>query len=285
MTTKKRRRRITRVLLIYLALLPILIFLFGPILWNMSISFRATGEGFSEVPYLIPKEPTLEHYRYTFSKLGQFGILRYLGNSFFVAGATTLATLIVVTSASYALSRFRFRGNHAAQIWVLASQMLPPILLVIPLFILVQRIGLVNNYLGLIILYTTLTLPFCTWMLKGYFDAIPTEMEECAIVDGCTRLKALWYVVIPVIAPGLAAVGIFAFLLGYQEYLFALTMMKSQELQTVTVVLSTLSNTQYGTLWGPITAGALVIIVPVIIVFSFVQRFLVAGLTSGAVKA
>jgi len=278
------RKSATKIIFIYIGLTPMLLFLFGPIIWNLSISLRGPKESFTEIPYLIPKQPTLQHYIYAITKLGQFGIFHYMKNSFIVAGITTFISLLVITPAAYALSRFQFRGSNSIQIWILASQMLPSVLLVIPLFIVIKLLGLLNNYFGLVILYTTFAVPFCTWMLKGYFDAIPTDMEECAMVDGCTRLQAFRHVVIPMISPGLAAVSIFAFLLGYEEYLFALCLMKSEKMHTVTVEIATLNSTQYGTLWGPITASAIILMVPVIIIFLFIQRFLVAGLTAGAIK-
>lgn len=278
----KKRRKVIKLFFIYVGLFLIFLFLLGPIVWNISISFRA--EGFSEIPYLIPKQPTIDHYAFAISKLGEFGIFHYMKNSFIVSGITTLVSMIVCTPAAYALSRFNFKGKNPIQVWILASQMLPGVLLLIPLFLVIKSLGLLNKYAGLIVLYTTFALPFCTWMLRGYFDAIPSDMEECAMVDGATRLQALWHIVIPVALPGMIAAAVFAFLTGYGEYLYSLTIVTNQRMKTATVQIATLSSSQYGTLWGPITAGAIILMVPVVVLFSFFQKFLVAGLTGGALK-
>jgi ABC-type glycerol-3-phosphate transport system permease component len=166
---------------------------------------------------------------------------------------------------------------------ILLTQMLPGVLLVIPLYIILRDYRLDNSYLGLILVYLTIALPFCTWMLWGYFDSISTDLEEAAMVDGCTRTSALFRVVLPMAAPGVAAVAIFAFVLAWQEYLYALVIMNTQEMQLLTVGASRIAGHER-IVWGEMMAYAVMVTLPVVALFIFAQRYVVQGLTAGAVK-
>ncbi|MCA9880447.1 MAG: carbohydrate ABC transporter permease, partial [Thermomicrobiales bacterium] len=182
-----------------------------------------------------------------------------------------------------AFARFRLRGGKAILLGILATQMFPAILLAIPLYILIRNLGLLNSLVGLVLVYTTFALPFCVWMMRNYFLSIPRDLDESAMVDGATRLQALWSVVLPVAMPGIAATGIFSFILSWNEFLYANTFISSADLRTLPVGLQSLIG-EFTTDWGLLMAGAVITTMPIVIIFFFVQRKLTQGLASGAVK-
>jgi len=193
--------------------------------------------------------------------------------------------LILTTLGAYALSRFRFRGRRELGAWLIGGQMFPGVLMLIPLFVTLTRLNLVNTYTGLIIVYCVGAIPFSTWMLKGYFDTVPVELEEAAMIDGCSRLQGIWRVFLPVAAPGVAAVALFAFTSAWQEFMFAMTMMKDMNKYTLSVGINFFVGIAGSVVWGNIMAMAVLIIVPGLIIFLFLQRYMITGLTAGAVKA
>jgi len=276
------RRRLPRLLLAYAWLFFISLFTAFPFLWMLTSSFKARPEIFTRVPVLLPKQPTLINYQYVVT---QTPAARYFMNSFIVAASTTLLALILTTLGAYAISRFRFRFRRELATWLIAGQMFPGILILIPLFVILARLQLVNTYPGLIIVDTVGVLPFATWMLKGYFDTVPIELEDAAMIDGCSRLGAIRRVFLPVAAPGVAAVALFAFTSAWQEFMFALTMMKDMKKYTLSVGINFFVGIAGTVVWGNIMAMAVLIIVPALIFFLFLQRYMVSGLTAGAVKA
>ena len=182
------------------------------------------------------------------------------------------------------MSRFNFKMKNILILWLLASQAFPGILMIVGLFSLLNKYSLQNNILGLIILYTTFTIPFCSWLLKGYFDEIPQALEEAAMIDGCTRFQAMYKIIIPMAVPGIIAVGTFAFLLSWNEFFFALVLMRDNANYTLPVFLSRFLGTGGAVEWGPLSAGALLTALPPIILFLFSQKYLISGLTKGAIK-
>ena len=276
------RRRLPRLLLAYAWLFFISLFTAFPFLWMLTSSFKARPEIFTRVPVLLPKQPTLINYQYVFT---QTPAARYFMNSFIIAASTTLLALILTTLGDYAISRFRFRFRRELATWLIAGQMFPGILILIPLFVILARLQLVNTYPGLITVDTVGVLPFATWMLKGYFDTVPIELEDAAMIDGCSRLGAIRRVFLPVAAPGVAAVALFAFTSAWQEFMFALTMMKDMKKYTLSVGINFFVGIGGTVVWGNIMAMAVLIIVPALIFFLFLQRYMVSGLTAGAVKA
>ncbi len=275
-------RRLPRLALAYGWLLFISLFTAFPFLWMLSSSFKSRREIFTRVPILIPQQPTLANYQYV---LTQTPAMRYFGNSLFVALSTTVLALILTTLGAYALSRFRFRGRRELGAWLIGGQMFPGVLMLIPLFVTLTRLNLVNTYAGLIIVYCVGAIPFSTWMLKGYFDTVPVELEEAAMIDGCSRLQGIWRVFLPVAAPGVAAVALFAFTSAWQEFMFAMTMMKDMNKYTLSVGINFFVGIAGSVVWGNIMAMAVLIIVPGLIIFLFLQRYMITGLTAGAVKA
>jgi ABC-type glycerol-3-phosphate transport system permease component len=275
-------RRLPGTVLAYGWLILISIFAAGPFIWILSTSFKTRSEVFTKVPVLIPQEPTLASYQYVLTKTPA---LRYFLNSLIVAGGTTILAILLTTLGAYALSRFRFRFRKTIGVWLISGQMIPGIITLVPLFVVMTQFRMINSYLGLILADTIGVLPFCVWMLKGYFDTVPVELEEAAMIDGCSRVGAIRRVFLPIASPGIAAVALFAFTSAWQEFMFALTMMKEQTMYPLSVAINFFVGPAGTVEWGNIMAMAVLIIVPSLIFFLFMQRYIVAGLTAGAVKA
>jgi ABC-type glycerol-3-phosphate transport system permease component len=252
----------------------------APFLWMISTSLKDPAEVVLRDPTIIPRSFAVENYVDVFRR-GNFG--RYFLNSVIVSLAVTVISVAIATLSGYAFARYRLPGGKAILLGILATQMFPAILLAIPLYILIRNLGLLNSLLGLILVYTSFALPFCVWMLRNYFLTIPKDLDESALVDGATRLQALRSVVLPVAMPGIAATGIFSFILAWNEFLYANTFISSAELRTLPVGLQSLIG-EFTTDWGMLMAGAVVTTIPVVVIFFFVQRRLTQGLAAGAVK-
>jgi multiple sugar transport system permease protein len=278
--SRKSRARI-RNAGVYLGLLAFSLALIFPLLWMISTSFKPMDEIFTKVPRWIPKNPTLSNYAFL---LFDTDYPVFFKNSIKISLTTTVAALIVAVFAGYSLSRFNFKGRAYLGVLIIAVQMFPYVLLVIPLFTVMRAVGLIDTHISLIIAYGTFALPFSAWMLKGYFDTIPVSLEEAAIIDGCSRLQVLYRIVLPLAAPGLVAVAMFAFILAWQEYIYALAFTRSSHMRTLTIGLAMMQG-QHGRIsWGQIMAGSFLACIPPILVFTLLQRFIVQGFTRGAVK-
>jgi ABC-type glycerol-3-phosphate transport system permease component len=252
----------------------------APFLWMISTSLKDPAEVVLRDPTIIPRSFAVQNYADAFNR-GNFS--RYIVNSVVVALAVTFLSLLLATLSGYAFARFRLFGGKAILLGILATQMFPAILLAIPLYILIRNLGLLNSLVGLVLVYTTFALPFCVWMMRNYFLSVPKDLDESAMVDGATRLQALRSVVLPVAMPGIAATGIFSFILSWNEFLYANTFISSADLRTLPVGLQSLIG-EYTTDWGLLMAGAVITTMPIVIIFFFVQRRLTQGLASGAVK-
>ncbi len=278
--SRKSRARI-RNAGVYLGLLAFSLALIFPLLWMISTSFKPMDEIFTKVPRWIPKNPTLSNYAVL---LFNTDYPVFFKNSSKISLITTMAALVVAVFAGYSLSRFNFKGRAYLGVLIIAVQMFPYVLLVIPLFTVMRAVGLIDTHISLIIAYGTFALPFSAWMLKGYFDTIPVSLEEAAIIDGCSRLQVLYRIVLPLAAPGLVAVAMFAFILAWQEYIYALAFTRSSHMRTLTIGLAMMQG-QHGRIsWGQIMAGSFLACIPPILVFTLLQRFIVQGFTRGAVK-
>ena len=269
-----------RVLFTHVALILVCIILVSPFVWMVSSSFKGLGDIMSIPPRIIPQEPTLDNYDMVFEETS---FVNALFNSLQVAFATVIFSMIIATFSAYALSRFRFKGNVTLSICIIAAQMIPSVSRIIPLFVVFQTYGLLNNLLGVITAYTTAALPFCTWMLKGYFDSIPIELEQAAMVDGCTEIQAMRRVLLPVAAPAIATVALFAFIVAWNELLMARALLKSERLYTLSVHLSNFATDEL-TNWGMLMAYSAMVTIPSLIFFTYLQRQIISGLTGGAVK-
>ncbi len=229
---------------------------------------------------LIPDQFTIENFRYMFTERP---LLAWLGNSLKVAVLTTIFSLTIATSAGYAFSRWEFVGRKSGLVLFLALQAFPGVLSLVPIFLILSGLGLYNNHWGLILAYTAGTLVFCTWNMKGYFDTVPKDLEEAAMIDGCNPTSAFLRVILPLVQPALAVTALFAFLGGWNEFVMANVIMTGENLWTLPVGLYALQD-NYRVPWGYFAAGSLINAVPVMLLFLGLQRYLVSGLTVGGVK-
>jgi multiple sugar transport system permease protein len=253
-----------------------------PVYWMMTISFKQEVDQFSVPPKWLFFKPTLAHYRDAFIERS-FG--QYLTTSAIVAVASTLCAIILGTLAAYGLARFRLphKLNVRLALWILSTRMFPPIVTAVPLFLLMSDLRLLDTIWSLIIVYTAFNLPFVVWMMRGFFQEIPREMEEAARVDGDSRLGALRRVILPLVAPGLAATAVFCLIISWNEFLFALTLTQTDAAMTLPVGIAG-RVTQYEIEWGVMSAAGVVAMIPILVFALAVQRYLVRGLSLGAVK-
>jgi multiple sugar transport system permease protein len=256
-----------------------LVIVLVPIYWMIRTSFSENAMLYGVAIQFFPSKLSLVQYADSIKK----GHLDFLGNTITVATLTTIFTVVMSSLAAYSLSRLRYPGRAALARSILFVYLVPGGLIFIPLFILMQRLGLLNSLLSLILTYQTFAIPFCTWMLIGYFKGIPMELEEAALIDGCTRLGAMRRVLLPLAAPGLVAAGIFTFTLAWNEFLYALILISNNSAKTLPVGLANLIRGDIY-LFGPMMAGATMATVPVMLLYMFAQKFVVAGLAAGAVK-
>jgi len=260
-----------------LTYLVVILFLL-PIAWLVSTAFKTRSEAFAMPPVWIFR-PTLDNFR---EAIAQTGFLHQYGNSVIVAAVTTVVSLALGVPAAYGLTRFRFRGKRALALFILSTRFVPFIGMLFPLYIIFNRLGLLDTYQGLILLHVTFALVIVIWMMRGYFLQVPVELEEAAMCDGATRLGALFRIVVPLAAPGMAAVSVFTFIISWNEFLFAL-MFTRNEVKTAPVALVGFMSFE-GINWGPMAAAGLLVLAPVFLFSVFVLRYLVAGLSMGAVK-
>ena len=258
------------------------LFAIFPFIWMISVSFKPASEVYA-APTLFPKAPTLDGYKAMLSTTGAFSFTTWLRNSVIVSLCTTLFSLIIATLGAYGISRFHFKGRSALSYIILTTQVIPGALIVVPMYVIMGNMNLLDNMFGLILAYTTFTVPFCTWMMKGYFDSISPTIDEAAMVDGANRFQVFSRIVLPLSLPGLAATTIFAFISGWNEYVFASVLLRSYSNWTLPIGIASFQG-QYDTNWGTLMTGAVMITVPVVIIFWLLQKHLVAGMTAGAVK-
>ena len=276
-----RKRIPVRWIVTYCGLGIFYLFLLIPIVWLLLSSFRNSDS--IESGRLLPAlaELTFQNYVETF-QISNFAT--YLINSFVIACCVTVLTVLFGSLGAYALSRFALKGKRFFMMAALLPQFFPYVLVLIPFYILMSNLNLVDTHIGLILTHTSLTLPFGLWMLTGYFNAIPRELDQAALIDGCSRLGVLFRILYPVAVPGLVVAGFFAFVVSWGDYLFVSILSQTNETQTLPIGLQTFMSS-LEVKWGLITAGTVLAIVPTVIFFSIVQRRLVSGLTAGAVKS
>jgi multiple sugar transport system permease protein len=277
-----RVRQVMATLLRYIVIALILGVVLFPIYWMVITSFKVRLELTSNPPTFFPNTFTLENYQKAFAFSG---FPRYMLNSAVVVIAATLISLVLGSLAGYSLARFSFRGRFRENVsfWILSTRMIPPIVAIIPIFLLFRDLQLLNSYPGLIIVYIGTSLPFVIWMMSTFISEVPVDLEEAAMIDGDTRLTALWRIVLPLAAPGLAATAIFSIILLWNEFLYALILTTTSASITLPVGIAGLVS-QYELLWGEMAAAGTVAVIPILIFALLVQRYLVRGLTLGAVK-
>lgn len=276
-----RAGRVRRSVLMWLILAPLLIFILIPFLWALSLSFKGNEEIFTQELRYLPQSLNFANYSEIWNSIG---FSSFFANSLFVCTVSVLIIVALAVLCGYAMSRFRFRGRRAFMLALLCTQFIPGSMLLIPLAQIYRDVGLIDTHAALVITYVVFELPFQAILMQGFVSGIPFEIEEAAMIDGCNRVQGIWRVVMPILTPGLVAVGIFAFVGCWNEFLFALMFINSQSRFTIPVGLSYMRG-QYGVNYGALAAGSMIALAPPIVMFAFIQKHLVQGLSSGAVKA
>jgi arabinogalactan oligomer / maltooligosaccharide transport system permease protein len=279
---------------LHLFLLVMLFITIYPVLWVLTIAFSGgQSVAIADVPADAttldrlravtpwPEHVSLDNFR---ALMTQQPFARWLLNSAIVAGLTTIVGVFLACTAAYAFSRFRFPGRRAGLMSFLVSQMFPGTLMLIPLYIIVvQWLGLGSSFTGVVLVYATIAIPFCVWMLKGYFDTIPKELEESALIDGASQATIFLRIILPLAKPAVAVTALFSFMTGWNEFIIAATFMNKEEMYTAPVGLRFFVG-GFSQQWGYFAAGSIIAAIPVVVLFLFLQKYLVSGLTAGAVK-
>ncbi|MFI6855138.1 carbohydrate ABC transporter permease [Streptomyces sp. NPDC050416] len=266
----------------YTALLAYLVFLAFPFLWLVSTAFKPPRELGSLHPTWIPEDPTLANFRQAFDEQP---LLHAALNSLLAAFAAAVVAVLIATPMAYVVARRRTRLAKAVTGWVVVSQAFPFVLLIIPLFLVLKNLRLINSVPGLVLVYVVWALPFALWMLAGYVRAVPPELEEAAAVDGAGRVRTLVSVTAPLLAPGIVATALFAFITAWNEFFFALVLLKTPEKQTLPVVLTHFTGAEGVADLGPLAAAAFLATLPSLVVFAIIQRRITGGMLTGAVKS
>jgi multiple sugar transport system permease protein len=276
----KKSTILKKLLTTYLPITLILLFAIGPYVWTGISSITLEKELYRPDFRFFPENPTIENYVRLFTKLN---FAANMIDSLIIAIATAVVGLLITVPASYSFSRFNFKGKKILLMQFLVINMFPIMLLIIPLFIMMKVLHLMDTYFALIIAYSTFTIPFSVWMMTSFFNAIPTELDKAAQIDGCTRIGAMIRVVLPVVMPGVLSTGIYIFITAWNEYLYA-AILTNSSVRTIPIALQNMIG-EYQIEWGLLTAGGVLSALPVIILFFFIQKQLISGMTAGAVKA
>ncbi len=274
------KKRLAGRVLTYSALALFTLYALYPVSQIFTISLRPGNRLLSTSLAPIPAGATLGNFRVLFAKTD---FLRWVGNSLLVSAVVTITGVALASTGAYTLSRYRFRGRAKTLNALLVTQMFPATMVLLPMYLLLISLHLINSYLGVIIIYTATALPFCLWQLKGYYDTIPVSLEEAAQIDGCTPWQTFYRIILPLAAPGVAICALFSFMAAWNEYIVAALILQDAGKFTLPVGLK-LFQGNMSTQWGLYAAGALLVSLPVIALFLLLSRFLVSGLTSGAVK-
>nr|WP_101908460.1 carbohydrate ABC transporter permease [Marasmitruncus massiliensis] len=277
--TPRKKKLAPRIFSLYIPIIAILLFLLFPFYWTFVTSVKPEQELYGAAVTYWPQNLTFESYRKLFV---DFNFLRPMGNSLLVAVITTVVTLIVSMLAAYAFSRYDFKGRKGFMVMFLTNNMFPSVLLLIPLYAIMRKLGILYTPTALVLAYTTFTIPFSVWLLNGYINDLPLSLEEAAMVDGANRAQAFIKIILPILTPCLIATGVYIFMQSWNEYTFAV-MFTNENNRTIPVALKNLIG-QLGVQWDLLTAGGIITIIPVCIMFFFAQKRLVEGLTAGAVK-
>jgi len=276
------RKRYLRWILIQIGKVAIILFVLAylfPIIWMILSSFKIQSDAYAMPPKWVFK-PTLMNYR---EILLNRGLIKFLGNSLLIVSLSCVATLFIGTMAAFALGRFRFKGNRDIAFYIMSTRMAPPVMVIIPIFIMYRyALNLYNSYAGMVLVYTAMNLPLAVWLLRGFFLEIPHELDEAAEIDGCSKWTAFWKVIFPLSGPGLAATGILSFIFAWNEFFFAL-ILTAKKTRTLPVTVTSFVSGM-GIEWGELNAAGTIIMIPLLIFAFFMQKHLLRGLTLGAVK-
>ena len=278
--SKSRKEKLTRMGL-FLAYVVITLFFLFPIFWVLSTSLKSVPQLFASPPIWLPTDPAFGNYSYVFNNTPT---LRYLLNSALLVSLTVFFTVLIAVLAAYGFSRYAFRSKRPSLLAVLAFQMISPVVIAIPLYRLFSELNILNNYASLTVVYVAVVLPFTTWFLKGYFDTIPYQVDEAAIVDGASRWQVLSRILLPVSAPGIATAAILTAVLSWSQFVIPFILLDDRTLYPVSVGLVNLQADTNAVTLHYLAAASMVSVAPVIVVFVLLQRYIVSALTSGAVK-
>lgn len=284
MVIKDRIRRIGFRFLLYTGVGLFLLIALFPFVWVFVGSLHPTADLLRARISLLPQNPTLVHYTALFRV--QYGVklfFRYIQNSLKVGGSVAVLTMLIAALGAYGLSRYQFKGNETISRLMLFVYVFPPSLVLVPTYVLLAKLGLVDTHLGLIIVHTGLAAPFCTWLLRSFFEAIPRELEESAAVEGATRLQILFRVLLPLASPGLVTAGVYALVISWGEYMFAVNLLHSGAKWTVPAGLATYM-TEQAIEWGQLLAGTTLSAVPLLLIFLPVARYFLRGFLEGAIR-
>lgn len=288
MTRQRATFSLSKLFLMTIAIVITAIYIF-PVYWMFSTSLKPPDQIIQNPPVFFPSQPQFSSYEVILGLPTQIPMqttingARFLVNSFIIALSTTFLTLLMAIPGAYGLARTKIKGRTAYLLFLLTAQMLPSVLIVIPLFVLFKPLGLINSYLGVIIADTALALPFAIIIMRTSFLQIPLDLEEAGLIDGCSRFQALWRIVVPLIRSGVIAVAMFSFLTAWGEFVFALSFLQNVDLQPVSVGIFSFIG-MYTTQWGSLMAFSVMIALPALVAFLLLQRHFISGLTTGAVK-
>jgi ABC-type glycerol-3-phosphate transport system permease component len=277
---RKSNNRTLGIAIAYLILVALLFFALAPVALMIGTAFKPNVEIFQVPPRWLPRAPTLSNFQ---KVMFNSGIPRYALNSIIIATLMTFTALVLGTLAGYGFSRFKFRGNRPLSLFMLLGQLIPLIALIVPFFQIFDAVGLLDTKIGIALAHLTTALPLVTWMSASYFSTIPVELDEAAIIDGCTRMQALRKVVLPVALPGIISIALFAFLMSWNEFVLASVLTNTDNSKTLPIGLSEFA-TMFTVDWGSTMAAAFLMTVPVVAVFLLFQKQFVSGLSAGAVK-
>jgi multiple sugar transport system permease protein len=252
-----------------------------PLFWMVSSSLKPRQELFATPPTLIPRQPTLDNFA---TLLRETPFLTYFGNSLIVACATTALVILVALLGAYSVVRFRFRGRRLASKLILFTYLLPQVVLLLPIYLVLAKLRLTNSLAGLVIAYTSFALPFSLWMLRSFLASIPIELEEAAMIDGASRLVAFWRIVVPQALPGIISTALFSFILSWNEYLYALVFINRDAMKTLPPGVMTMLQQNQNVEWALLMAASVLMSLPILVCFSFLQSHLTRGMGAGGVK-
>ena len=268
-------------ILMYAAIVAVTICFVFPIYWMLATSLKSNESSLKLPPQFLPVPLTFQNYHGILTD-GKF--LIFYKNNIIVSGITTLVTLTLAVLASYAFSRYRFKGDKFVMMLFLSTQMFPAMTLLIALYNMYYKLGLLNTYTALVLACSTNALPMSVWILKGFFDTISKSLEEAAYIDGCSKAGTLVRVILPLVKPGILAVGLYSFLISWEDFLWGLTLVNKTEMRTLASGIAMTYLGEYNYDWGRVMAAAVGAAIPILIIFIFLQKYMISGLTAGAVK-
>ena len=278
---KKTGKKVITVILVVI----VCMFALFPFVWMISTSFKTAGEVYSKTPSFIPKEATIQGYKEMLTTHSTtFNFMQWLGNSVIVSLLTTVFSMVIATLGGYGISRFRFRGRGFLSYFILTTQVLPGSLLIIPLYVIMGNLQLLDTKIGLVAAYCTFSIPFCTWMMKGFFDTIPISLEEAAMIDGCTPIQTFFQVVFPIMKPTVITVAILQAMWIWNDYLLPYLVLDLKKYKTIPIVIQYLKGGYGAVDWGTMMAMLVLAIIPIIIFYGICQKYIIEGVVAGAVK-